>query len=81
MIKTDIVFFIATMLSSSIVLVFAFWLFYNYNKDENILNKTKYLQQCPYCTHIFFVYEKEDIQTCPQCKSFLKTRSEQNQSE
>lgn len=42
----------------SIFLVFILWIFYNYRKN-GILNETKYLQQCPYCTHIFFNYASE----------------------
>ena len=57
MIKIDFSSAISIYLSFSIVLVFALWLFYNLNRSRSIiLNETKYLHQCPYCTYIFFNY-------------------------
>lgn len=44
----------------SIFLVFAFWIFYNLRRN-GILNETKYLQQCPYCTYIFFDYTSDAV--------------------
>lgn len=49
---------IAVYLSFSIFLVFVLWIFYNYRRN-GIFNETKYLQQCPFCTHVFFRNEAE----------------------
>ena len=48
---------IAAYLCLSIFLVFIMWIFYNYHRD-GILNETKYLQQCPFCTYLFFDYRQ-----------------------
>jgi len=55
MIKIDFSSAISVYLCFSIFLVFILWVFYNYSKG-GILNETKYLQQCPYCTYMFFNY-------------------------
>ncbi len=61
MIKIDFSSAIAIYLSFSIVLVFVLWLFYTMRRGD-ILNETKYLQQCPYCTYMFFNYRlAEDV--------------------
>jgi len=53
MIKINFSYAISLYLCISIIVVFIVWIFYNYRRD-GILNETKYLQQCPYCTYIFF---------------------------
>lgn len=50
---------ISIYLCFSIFLVFTFWIFYNFRRN-GILNETRYLQQCPYCTYIFFNYTAEE---------------------
>jgi len=55
MIKIDFSSAISIYLCFSIFLVFILWVFYTYSKG-GILNETKYLQQCPYCTYMFFNY-------------------------
>jgi len=55
MIKIDFSSAISIYLCFSIFLVFIIWVFYNYRKGS-IINETKYLQQCPYCTYMFFNY-------------------------
>jgi hypothetical protein len=59
MIKISFSSAISIYLSVSIFLVFALWVFYNYYRS-GISNETKYLQQCPYCTYLFFNYQSED---------------------
>ena len=51
---------IAAYLCFSIFLVFALWIFYNFHRN-GILDDSKYLQQCPYCTHIFFDYHRTAV--------------------
>ena len=58
MIKIDFSSAISIYLCFSIFLVFILWVFYNYRKG-GIFNETKYLQQCPYCTYMFFNYTSE----------------------
>ena len=55
MIKINFSSAISMYLCFSIFLVFTFWIFYNLRRN-GILNETKYLHQCPYCTYIFFNY-------------------------
>jgi len=62
---------IALFISFILVLVFGAWISYTY-ADKNTLYQTNYLQRCPYCTFIFFTYKKEELQTCPRCKSYIK---------
>ncbi len=71
----------------SIFLVFAFWIFYNLRRN-GILNETKYLQQCPYCTHIFFDYtsdavasETKETLVCPRCQSYIKLENKPSERE
>ena len=62
---------IAGFLSFVIVLVFTGWIFYTNPKKENS-DEVEYLQQCPYCTYVFFAFKREDVLVCPRCKSFLQ---------
>jgi len=58
MIRIDFSSAISAYLCFSIFLVFILWVFYNQRKGD-ITNETKYLQQCPYCTYMFFNYSSE----------------------
>ena len=60
MIKINFSSAISVYLCFSIFLVFIFWIFYNYRRN-GILNEAKYLQQCPYCTYIFFNYTSDAV--------------------
>jgi len=60
MIKINFSSAISIYLCFSIFLVFVLWVFYNYYRN-GILNETKYLQQCPYCTYVFFDYKSKDL--------------------
>ena len=55
------------------MLVIGNWIFYNYFREEegDSKNETKYFQQCPYCTHLFFDYADEPLKICPNCKSYI----------
>jgi len=55
MFKIDFSSAISFYLSFPIVLVFAWWLFYNSHRDDAD-NETEHLHQCPYCTYVFFNY-------------------------
>jgi len=69
MIKIDFSSAISIYLCLSIFLVFILWIFYNYRRD-GILNETKYLQQCPYCTYMFFNYA---LETSPKVQDIKKS--------
>jgi uncharacterized paraquat-inducible protein A len=83
MIKINFSLAIAVFLSLSLFLVFILWIFYNFRRTY-IGNETKYLQQCPYCTYIFFQYGPgqpgkepggDQMIACPRCQSYLKTQT------
>ena len=71
MIKIDFVSAIALFLSFSLFLVFTLWIFYTWSEKLDSFNQIKNLQQCPYCTYIFFAYRETELKVCPQCKSYL----------
>ncbi len=73
MIRINIVFAIAAYLCFFIFFVFVLWIFYNY-REQNIFSESEHIQQCSYCTHVFFNYTDSDVQTCPRCKSYVKTQ-------
>ncbi len=73
MIQVDIVLAITILLSSSLVVVFLLWMFYNFRggKDKGISDTSDQVQQCPYCTHVFVNYKQKDVLMCPRCKSYI----------
>ncbi|HLF18498.1 MAG TPA: hypothetical protein VI749_06340 [Candidatus Omnitrophota bacterium] len=73
MIKIDLILAVAIYCSLSILLVFVLWVFYNYNKEKLIGNDSLHLEQCNFCTHIFFNYLDKEIVICPLCKSYVHT--------
>ncbi len=62
---------VAVYISFFIFLVFSLWLFYDYNENVIIYN-TKFLKQCPFCTYLFFYYNKEKTILCPRCRSHFE---------
>ena len=72
MIKINFPIAISLYLTFSILLVFTGWIFYNYKEGKlNLFNKLKSLQQCPFCTYVFYVYHESDVDICPKCKSYI----------
>lgn len=71
MITVDFTLFVSLLLSFSLLLVFGLWIRYNFFRDQEIDDQTHFLQQCPYCTYIFFDYHNRRVKTCPKCKSLL----------
>ena len=73
MLKIDLSVLVSLILCICIICAFFSWLFQNKIKKgkTSILNDIKYLQQCPYCTHIFSLYKKKAVYQCPQCKSYI----------
>ena len=72
MIKLDLTVAITVFLISDVLLVMALWLAYTCNergsKDDR---DAQFVQQCPYCSYVFFDYQKKSLQSCPQCKSLI----------
>lgn len=65
---------VSLLISSVISLVLVFWMFYNY-KEEGTKEELKYIQQCPYCTHVFLNYKLSgQLQKCPNCKSYIEIK-------
>ncbi|OGX37352.1 MAG: hypothetical protein A3G91_00585 [Omnitrophica WOR_2 bacterium RIFCSPLOWO2_12_FULL_50_9] len=75
MIKIDIVLAISLYLCSSICLVFVLWMFYNLREGGQVSSDNlSDLQQCPYCTYVFFHGNKNDVLMCPQCQCYIDKR-------
>ncbi len=70
MIRIDLAMAMSLYLSFSIILVFAFWIFYT-KHNKNIISEFYHLQQCLYCTYLFFNVQGKDIHMCPHCKSYI----------
>ena len=71
MIKIDFALAISILLSLPLVIVFIQWVFYNYGKTDNVTYHFKYVQQCPFCTYIFYDFESKQFQMCPRCHSLI----------
>lgn len=73
MLKIDITVLISFLLSVLTIFLLGLWLFQNKKRERKdaIFNDINYLQQCPYCTHIFSLYKKEKVYQCPECKSYI----------
>ncbi len=62
---------IAIFLSILLILVIGRWIMYNKREEENF-KKSEYVVQCPYCSYIFYDFQKKDIEACPRCKSYIE---------
>ncbi len=73
MLKIDLGLLISFILSFFVLFIFIACFLQNKTKQarHNILNDSKYLQQCPYCTYVFSIYKKTTVYQCPQCKSYI----------
>ena len=72
MIKIDFSLAISLYLFFTVLLVTVLWISYNWSKDHALSSETKHIEQCPYCTHVFFNYRQTKIPVCPRCKSYLE---------
>ncbi len=70
MIQIDVIWTIGVVLGVGALLVFLVWAFYNL-KDETRLFADDAIEQCPYCSYIFFPGSQQELRRCPRCKSFL----------
>ena len=71
MIKIDFNVAIAAYLFLTIIVVMARWIFYNWYRDSNKGADTQYMEQCPYCTYVFFDFQRAELKICPRCKSLI----------
>ena len=71
MIHIDFFVAIATYLTFIILLVIGRWIFYNYSDEASMTIESKHLEQCPYCTYIFFDYTQAPLKVCPRCESYI----------
>ena len=71
MIHIDLDIGIALYLFLTVSLVLMMWMSYNYSKDKPLTNQQKDLEQCPFCTFVFFDYKKLNVKICPNCKSYI----------
>lgn len=78
MIQVDFAVVLTVVISASLLLVFAQWIFYNYSRNDALDDQTKYFLHCPYCGYVFFDYRDEQVCTCPRCRS-LMGKSEDDQ--
>lgn len=72
MIKIDFALAVSFYLFLAIALVCGLWIFYNLGKEYPLSDKSDYVEQCPYCTYVFFNYRAKQISVCPRCKSYLE---------
>jgi len=79
MIKIEAAMAISVFLGISLLLVFSIWIFYNYNESINI-NELSKLQQCSFCTYIFFKSADSDLLKCPRCNSLIFVRKTDNKT-
>lgn len=74
----DIYTAIALYLFVTVVLVMASWIFYNWDKDKPLGEQQQFLEQCPYCTFVFFDYKNSNIKICPNCKSYVTQENQKS---
>ncbi len=73
MIQIDLALAIALFLFLVILLVISKIIFYNFNNERNQSLESAYLNQCPFCTYLFFDYTNENVKICPRCESYIAT--------
>jgi len=81
MIKIDIYYSIAILLSITVSVFFMRWM--TVTRDTQKTKDTfsfRNLIQCPFCSYLFFNYDKEEIKTCPRCQSYLIPTTTQKKS-
>ena len=81
MIKLDFTVAMAVLISASLSLVFAQWIFYNYFSDDSqpLDYQTNYFLHCPYCGYVFFYYQDEQVCACPRCHSLISRTEDETQ--
>lgn len=77
--KIDLTIGVSLFISVTLSLVITFWMFYNYfseNEERDIFEDSRFVEQCPYCTCIYFDYKEGGITVCPRCGSYGSVKGE-----
>ena len=64
--------FAAIFLSGVLLLVYLPWIIYNFSSSLEPDYVMDYLQRCPYCTRVFYIYHPQNYYKCPGCQSLIK---------
>ena len=75
MVPIDFFLAIAIYLFLAIGLVIGWWIFYTYREDDSMYIESRYLQECPYCSYLFFDYRESELKICPRCESYIEAVS------
>ena len=81
MIHIDFSLAITIYLFLTTVLAIGHWIFYTYNDKDTQATQSKYLEQCPYCTYLFFDYTDTKLKICPRCESYIAAEELQKNSQ
>ena len=73
MIKIDFVLAITAGMSVANPVVLISWIVYTLRKENDFVLKLKNLEQCPYCTYLFFDDGDTHFKMCPRCESYIST--------
>ena len=73
MITIDFSWAIAIYLILTLCIAIGYWIFYNFDRGENETTGSEFVEQCPYCTHIYFDYTVKPVKVCPCCHSYYET--------
>ena len=68
---------IASYIFLILLLVIGKWIFYNLSEEKEVFQRAEFLQQCPFCIHLFFDYQPSRLKVCPRCQSYLSVEEEQ----
>ncbi len=70
MINLDFAWTITVLTSVIPVLVMCSWLFYT-SYQSKPFEESNNLEQCPFCTYLFFKFSKKPFTNCPRCQSLI----------
>ena len=80
MITVDIISAIAIYIFLIVGLVIGKWIFYNLSEDNGVYERSEFLEQCPYCTHLYFDYQRSGLKVCPRCQSYLSVETQERRT-
>lgn len=70
MIQIDFAWTITFLISLIPLLVLWLWIFYTTDCSQTE-NESSDLEQCPFCTYLFFKFTIKTFVICPRCKSLI----------
>ena len=71
MIKINFTWAMAGLATIFPILVLWSWIFYTKIKSKNLAGDSSDLEQCPFCTYLFFDFDKRHFKNCPRCHSLI----------